>query len=255
MGDIMTVLITGAASGMGYEVGMRLVKDGYYVFFATHREEEARRLQEKCKKFHKVKVMKLDITSKKDIRQLLPMKIDIVICNAAIGMAGSLPYSSVSDLKRIFETNFFATVKFIKFMISKMQKDGGGKVIVTSSMVAHMRVPYLSFYGSSKAALSYLCWTLRQELMLTNSPVQITVMEPGIFNTGFNDWMIDYADFLPNQSFLQLEKKLFRLFGKNSYRSIVRKYQKACSDKKLKRVYRAPLSTTILLHVYAFLFE
>lgn len=251
----MTVLITGAASGMGFEVGLMLLKEDYDVIFATHRKEEALHLQEKLKKFQKAMVLKLDITSKKDISQLLSMKIDILICNAAIGMAGSLPYSSVSDLKRIFETNLFATVKLIKYMISKMQKEGGGKIIVTSSMVAHMRVPYLSFYGSSKAALTYFCETLRQELILMNSSVQITVVEPGIFNTGFNDWMIDYADFLPNQSFLQLEKKLFRLFGRNSYRSIVRKYQKACSDKKLKRVYRAPLSTTILLHVYAFLFE
>lgn len=251
----MNVLITGATSGMGFEVGKALLKDGYHVIFTTHRCEEASRISNQFKKFRKASVLKLDITSKKDISRLLSMKIDILICNAAIGMAGSLPYSSISDLKRIFETNFFATIKLIKFMISKMQKDGGGKIIVTSSMVAHMRVPYLSFYGSSKAALSYLCWALRQELVLTNSSVQITVVEPGIFNTGFNDWMIDYADFLPNQSFLQLEKKMFRLFGRNSYRSIVKKYQKACSDKKLKRVYRAPLSTTILLHIYAFLFE
>jgi len=251
----MTVLITGAASGMGYEVGMALLKEGYDVVLTTHREEEAKRLQEKCKRLHQVKVMKLDITSKKDVSQLISMKIDIIICNAAIGMAGSLPFSSMKDLERIFETNFFATVKLIKCMISKMQKEGGGKIIVTSSMVAHMRVPYLSFYGSSKAALSYLCWTLRQELLLTDSPVQITIVEPGIFNTGFNDWMIDYADYLPNVSFLQLEKKLFRFFGRDSYQSIVKKYVKACRAVKMKRVYRAPLSTRILLHLYALFFE
>ena len=116
----MTVLITGAASGMGYEVGMALLKEGYDVVFTTHREEEAKRLQEKCKRLHQVKVMKLDITSKKDVSQLLSMKIDIIICNAAIGMAGSLPFSSMKDLERIFETNFFATVKLIKCMISKL---------------------------------------------------------------------------------------------------------------------------------------
>ena len=37
----MTVLITGAASGMGYEVGMALLKEGYDVVLTTHREEEA----------------------------------------------------------------------------------------------------------------------------------------------------------------------------------------------------------------------
>ena len=76
-----------------------------------------------------------------------------------------------------------------------------------------------------------------------------------LFNTGFNDWMIDYADYLPNVSFLQLEKKLFRFFGRDSYQSIVKKYAKACHAVKMKRVYRAPLSTRILLHLYALFFE
>ena len=70
-------------------------------------------------------------------------------------------------------------------------------------------LPYLSCYTSSKAALSILCFTLKKELKQINSNISMSLIEPGAYQTGFNDVMINNKEkyLEENSEFYQNIKK------------------------------------------------
>ena len=255
----MNVLITGGASGIGFSLALKLIKNGHLVYLCVHTKKEIKTTLEKIKDIDyqdRVSVMKLDITKKDDRELVAKLDIDCLVNQAGIGIGGSLMNMEISDIKKNFDINFFGTLALTKEYI-KSRHNKKGKVLITSSLAGMMPIPYLGSYCATKAALSIFVRTLRLELKKTNKNIKIKLIEPGAYKTGFNQYMIenkeklDFDEFTEDkESIIENQKKLFSLFEKEDLSSIVNKMYKAIISDNNKLVYRSPLLHAIGAKLY-----
>lgn len=187
-----TILITGAGSGLGKGTAIGLAKKGHTVIAGMHTYEQMSRfiIEKKGTDYEKnIELIKLDILDMMDCEKAWEYDIDILVNNAGIGQTGPVAEIPVGLIREVMETNVFSTLEFSQPIIRDMVEKGAGKVIFLSSVAGLATHPFLGPYNASKHALEAIVQCLRDELQ----PMGITVatINPGPFETGFNDRMYD----------------------------------------------------------------
>ena len=262
-GDIMRVLITGATSGIAYTLGAQLAKRGHTVYFTTHTVKQLHTLENKMKK-DKISALafKMDITTK-DVELVDKLHIDCFINHAGVGYGGSLLYMDIDHLRENYETNLFSSFDLLKRVYHNMKKEKiPGKIFVMSSTAAYLPIPFLGCYTSSKAAVSMLVRTIKKELDYLKSDISISLIEPGAYQTGFNQVMIEnkseYLD--PESVFYQdldkinhYQKNLFAILEKEDWMDLVQAILKEIEREHPKFLIRRPWYMTLFLR-FSFLF-
>ena len=248
-GDIMKkILITGARSGIIYPVIQRL-KDDYYLYVTVHTESELERIKKLYKDEKNIECLKLDIT--KDVNKLKTIDVDILVCNAAIAESGSLFEIPIEKVEDNFNVNVFSNLKLIQTVFKEMEKKGQGRIVIISSLTSKMAIPFLGSYCASKAALSMMSLIMHYESMLLASKIDVVLVEPGLYRTGFNKLAFDKKyDFMDYNSFFDKQIELIRksenvylwLFERRKLNSIVNKIYTAITISKPKFRYSAPIS-------------
>ncbi len=152
----LTILITGASSGIGRETALKLAKSGYKVFAGVRKKVDKDELE---KLNTNIKGVYLDITNTESIEKAFwfiiknTNRIDVLINNAGIATAGPIEFLSVKSIREQFEVNTFGalalTQRFIPFLKN-------GKIINISSMASTGLFPFISPYCASKRALDIL---------------------------------------------------------------------------------------------------
>ncbi|CAM3408870.1 SDR family oxidoreductase [Aequorivita lipolytica] len=187
-----TILITGAGSGLGKGTAVGLAKKGHQVIAAVHTWEQMSRFitdLENTDYKKNIELIKLDIRDMMDCEKAWDFEIDILVNNAGIGQTGPMAEIPVDLIREVMETNAFSTLEFSQPIIRKMVERGNGKVVFLSSVAGLVTNAYLGPYNASKHALEAIVQCLRDEL----KPLGVTVatINPGPFETGFNDRMYD----------------------------------------------------------------
>ena len=254
------ILITGAGSGLGKMAAIRLAKRGHHVYATTHYENEANTLNEYAKKNNiNLESFKLDILLEEDRLKTLKYDIDVLINNAAIGDSGSISEINVDRIENVFETNVFSNIKLTQLVLKNMIKKGNGRVIFLSSLAGKISIPFLAPYASSKFAIEGFVEALRMELkLLKSSKIDIILIEPGAYATGFNKenndkkytWMYEESYFKNRLPQLQeKETKIWNFIESKNFNRIVSKYVKAVESKHPKFRYTAPVSQSVLTQI------
>lgn len=263
----MKILITGAASGIGYSLAKELIKRRHIVYITVHHNKEIKSVRRKLKKdniLRNVYVFKMDITSKKDLSLLDDLDIDVLVNQAGIGIGGSLLDIDVKDIRENFETNFFSTLELTKKFIDKKKKeDKKGKVLITASLAGLMPIPFLGSYCSTKSALITMGMCLEKELKKSNSKVRLKLILPGAYKTGFNQVMIEsFAKSIDNSDYFIYsddlvidQKRFFNVIESLDISSIVYQMIEAIESDNNKLFYKAPLSQKIFTKLYMLLFK
>lgn len=263
----MKILITGAASGIGYSLAKELLKRRHIVYITVHHNKEIKSVRRKLKKdniLRNVYVFKMDITSKKDLSLLDDLDIDVLVNQAGIGVGGSLLDIDVKDIRDSFETNFFSTLELTKKFIDKKKKeDKKGKVLITASLAGLMPIPFLGSYCSTKSALITMGMCLDKELKKSNSKVRLKLILPGAYKTGFNQVMIEsFAKSIDNSDYFIYsddlvidQKRFFNVIESLDISSIVYQMIDAIESDNNKLFYKAPLSQKIFTKLYMLLFK
>lgn len=255
------ILITGSRSGIAKRVIDKLKDKDYYIYATTHTELQAKRLKEIYKDYKNIECFKLDITDNSDRKKVTNLKIDILLCNAAISNGGSLAEIDIERVRENYEVNIFGNLELIQNVLKQMiTRDG--KVIIMSSLVGIIPLNFIGTYASTKASLIKIAETLKNELKLINKNINICLIEPGIYLTGFNKYMFmnkyDNKDtYFKNELELIRTKEslILNLLGQNNYDSIVNKIVKAIESDNPKFIYRAPLLQVVGAKIYSLLFE
>ena len=160
----------------------------------------------------------------------------------------------MKKVRKCYDVNLFYNFDIIKIVLKNMIKNNSGKVIIISSMLANIPMPFFGIYGSTKSALSHLSMSLKKELKLINKNIKLKIIEPGIYKTGFNRFMIENSEtdkyYLFNRSVYELEKEILNFVGKEKLNSISNKIIQAVKDNNNKTIYRAPFSHNLLLKFY-----
>ncbi len=241
------ILITGARSGMIYPVIQRL-KRNYFIYVTVHTDSEVKYIKNLYKE-NNIECIKLDIT--KDLDKLNKLDIDILVCNAAIAESGSLFEIPLEKVKENYNVNVFSNLDLIQKVSKKMIKKGKGKIVIISSLTSKMVLPFLGSYSSSKASLSAIARSLYYESKLLKSKIDIVLIEPGLYKTGFNKLAFDKKyEFMDNDSFFKSQIELIRkvenaylfLFERRKLKSIANKIYEAITIDNPKFRYSAPFS-------------
>lgn len=191
--EVKVALITGGSSGIGAATALVLAKAGIKVYAASRRGTIPAE--------HPLIVpVKLDINDEALTETIVADivkaegRLDAVICNAGAGIYGPVENTTDAEAREQFETTYFGSLKTIRACLPVFRKQGRGRIITITSVMAILQLPYQGFYSSAKAALLSLSQSLSLELKGTG--IQCCSILPGDVATGFTSArkMIGKAD-------------------------------------------------------------
>lgn len=186
------ILITGAGTGLGKGAAFGLAKKGHDVIATVEIESQVTELRALAKEQKlKLTVEKIDITDPADWEFAWKKfsDIDVLLNNAGISLTGTLAEMPVSFVKTVFDTNVFGSLSFSQGFIKEMMKRKSGKVIFVSSVAGFLGGSLTGAYAMSKHAIEAMAETLSDELEPFG--IQVATINPGPYQTGFNDRMIE----------------------------------------------------------------
>mgnify|MGYP000226713887 CR=1 FL=1 len=185
------VLLTGASSGIGKATAMLLMEKGFHVY-GTSRKASGGSGSEPVFRSTSggfVEMIPLDVTSEESAENAVHTvleregRIDVLISNAGMGIAGAIEDTSAEEALKQFDVNFFGALRVIRQVLPVMRKQEYGKIIVISSVAGQISIPYQSMYSASKYALEALVEALRHEVAPFG--IKACLVEPGDTRTGF----------------------------------------------------------------------
>lgn len=261
-GDYMNILITGACSGIAKKVVEKLLNKGHNIYVTVHTSKQLELVKRRYQGIDEITCLKLDITNNNDQKKLEELDIDVFISNAAIGYGGSLTEMPVKRIRENFDVNVFSNLECIQKVMKKMIRNKKGRIIIISSLAGNMPVPFLGSYCATKASLNMISSTMRLETKLLKSKIDIITIQPGLYQTGFNQVMLDnkYDKMNIDTYFKEqiewikkYETPLFYLLETKNLDGIAKKIVKAATSKNPKAIYRTrPLQiiTTKLFQLF-----
>ncbi len=177
------VLVTGAGSGFGKLCALALLERGHHVIATTESEEQATALRREAPA---LVVEKLDITTD-DVELAAQWKIDVLVNNAGAGQTGPLADVPLDRVRRLFEVNVFGTLRITQEVLKSMIPQRSGRIIIMSSIAGVIAAPSFGPYSMTKFALEAMGKAMRGELAPLG--IDVTLINPGPYLTGFNDRM------------------------------------------------------------------
>lgn len=256
----MKILYTGARSGLASNTINKLKKNkNNYIYVTVHTYEQLKCVEETYKNDKNIKCFKLDIKNENDRKKLYELDIDVLVCNAAIGEGGSVAEVPVSKVRKNFEINVFSNIEVIQIILKNMIKKQRGKIIIISSLAGIIPLSFLGSYCSTKASLIMLGKCLNKELKLISNNLKVSIIEPGIYKTGFNDVMLNNKyDWMDIDSYFKSqidyirrkENIIFSLLEHENYNSVSNKIIKCINSSNPKLVYKTPFLQGIGAKLY-----
>jgi short-subunit dehydrogenase len=241
------VLITGARGGFGLEAALLLARRGHEVIATVHLEKNVATVEAAAAAAGlSLQVERRDILVPEDREAILAHEPDVLVNNAAIGETGPLVEVPAERIRAVFETNVFATIELTQASLRAMIDRGHGTVVIVSSLGGRLSMPMMAPYIMTKFTLEAAADALRMELM--PFPVQVSLIEPGAYATGFNEkmhskkyeWMTEqsrYHDHMKSVRFW--EQVNFRMQGEN-LEGVARKIVRAVEARRPRARYAAP---------------
>ena len=179
-----TVLITGAGSGFGRDAAVQLAARGHRVIAAVANDRQAAELSAA---HPELTVARLDITNADDVAKVDQWDLDVLIANAGLGQTGPLAVIPMDRLRAVFEVNVFGTFAVTQRVAAAMRRKRAGRILIVSSIAGVRAAGGSGPYAMTKHALQALGGALRNELAPFG--VDVALINPGPFATGFNDRM------------------------------------------------------------------
>ena len=181
-------LVTGSASGIGFETALELAREGYHTYATMRDVKKGDRILDIAKKENlKIKVIELDVNNENTIKKAVETiinekkRIDVLVNNAGYFLVGCLEDLTITDLKEQFETNFFGVVRTIQAVLPTMRSQKSGTIVNISSVAGKIGFPVTPGYISSKFALEGLSESMRYELFPFG--IRTIIIEPGVIKT------------------------------------------------------------------------
>ncbi|MEO6571422.1 MAG: SDR family NAD(P)-dependent oxidoreductase [Ilumatobacteraceae bacterium] len=181
-----TVLITGAGSGFGKGAAVELAERGHDVIATTERDDQADALRAE---HSELTVAKLDITEPDDVAMIDGWDLDVVIANAGFGQTGPLAIIPMERIRNVFEVNVFGTLAVAQRAARQMRRKRAGRIILVSSIAGVRAGQGSGPYSMTKHAVQAMGGVLRNELAPFG--VDVALINPGPYATGFNDQMVN----------------------------------------------------------------
>lgn len=186
-----TALITGATSGIGYELAKLFAKDNYNLVLVARNEENLQKTAADLKQHGQGSIHTLpcdlfkpgaanDVYNK--VKEL-GVTIDVLVNDAGQGEWGRFHKTDLDREIDIVQLNIVALISLTKYFLQDMIARNSGRILQVSSSLAKAPSPYMSVYAATKAFVLSFSEALVQELEDTD--VTVTALLPGATDTDF----------------------------------------------------------------------
>jgi short-subunit dehydrogenase len=193
----LPIAITGASSGIGAATAVACARAGMPVAIGARRVDKLRSVAERVRAAGgRVVEVETDVTRPDECRRFVDRTVEAfgsvyaVFANAGYGFESAVHETSEEQLRAIFETNFYGTLNTIRPAVERMlasepRRGSRGHVLICSSCLAKVGVPYLSAYSATKAAQNHIGRAMRHEL--EGRGVRVSTVHPIGTRTEFFD--------------------------------------------------------------------
>lgn len=174
------ILITGASSGIGHACALGLASHGHRVYGTS------RRADFRADQFN---VIRMDVTDDASVRSGVEEvvgregRLDVLVNNAGIGIAGAIENSSIEETTLQFNTNFFGALRVCRAALPAMRERRHGLILNVSSLAGRIPLPFQGIYSASKFALEGMSEALAMEVAPFG--IHVVLLQPGSFRTSF----------------------------------------------------------------------
>ncbi len=184
-------IVTGASSGIGYEMAEILAAKGYWLILVARRKDRLDKLKNHLvEKYNTtVEVVQLDLSVKNSAIELhnytrnAGLDVEILINNAGFGMQCNFMNQSMDKIIEMVQLNVLTLTHLTQLYANDFLKRGSGKILQVSSGSAYLPTPFVASYAASKSYVLNFSEALRFELR--NTKVSVTTLYPGYTNTEF----------------------------------------------------------------------
>jgi short-subunit dehydrogenase len=179
-------IVTGASSGIGFELAKLAARDGYDLLIAadTPLANSARLLEDLGAEIREVEA---DLSTFEGVDKLLAAAAgrpaDALFANAGHGLGRAFLEQEPADWRHVIDTNITGTVYLLQKVAREMVDRGRGRILITGSIAGHIPGPFQAVYHGSKAFIDSFSDALGNELKDTN--VTVTCLKPGATETEF----------------------------------------------------------------------
>jgi short-subunit dehydrogenase len=182
-GPSRIVLITGASSGIGRATAELLAARGHRVFGGVRAPETIRPLSG-------VEVVPLDVRDDASAKACVDEvrrragRIDVLINNAGVNLAGAVEETSISQAQALFDTNVIGVLRMIQAVLPDMRRQGAGLIVNISSVLGLIPAPFMGIYASTKHAVEGLSESLDHEVRAFG--IRVVLIEPHYTRTNLD---------------------------------------------------------------------
>ena len=175
------ILITGASSGIGKACAEMLSEIGHIVYGTSRKPQESDK--------ENLFFLECDVTDKESATQCVEQilleqgRLDVLMNNAGAGIVGALELTTKEEFDFQMKVNFEGVFNMCTAVVPIFREQRSGTLINMSSVGGVMGLPFQGLYSASKFAVEGFSEALRLELHPFG--INVVLIEPGDFNTGF----------------------------------------------------------------------
>ena len=179
--------ITGCSTGFGRALAKRLLEDGYRVAVTARDISKVQDLVDINKE--NALPLALNVTDKAQVKDAIAKAeayfggIDVLVNNAGFGYLGAIEESDETEVRSMFETNFWGLAEVTRAALPKMRERKSGTIVNISSIGGFVGFPGVGYYNATKFAVNGFSEALKKEVEPLG--IKVLLVQPSGFRT---DW-------------------------------------------------------------------
>ncbi len=237
-----TIVVTGASSGFGKQMALKLINKGHRVYGWARRLEHMADIESVGGH-----PMSVDVSNAKQVDQAMAQvledagHLDVLVNNAGFGIYDFVEHADLDEMRRMFDVNFWGLVQTTQAALPHMRAQRAGRIVNISSLVGKLSTGVIGFYAASKHAVEAISDATRVEVAPFG--IKVSVVEPGIFATSFDAVMSEEFENISVADDYQKRLSRFQRFFKKAYAKaptpepVVRAVEHAIYSRKPKTRY------------------
>src|SRR5918994_7946171 len=180
-------IVTGASSGIGYELAKCCAQNGFDLLIAADEPKISQAADDFRALGVEVEFVEVDLATAQGVEALYSAvngrPVEALVANAGHGLGKAFLDQDFNEVRHVIDTNITGTLDLIQKLGRDMRRHGRGRILIVGSIAGFMPGTFQAVYNGTKAFVDSFSWALRNELKDTG--ITVTCLMPGATETEF----------------------------------------------------------------------